>query len=80
MINPVQIILNYMAQLVFIAGTGGTREWQDKEGNKRTSFEVTAREMKMLSRGQEAGASSSAAHEEDTSSAGPEISDEDIPF
>jgi single-strand DNA-binding protein len=64
-------------QLVFIAGQGATREWTDKEGGKRTSFEITVREMKMLSRGQEQGDKPEPAERPGTA---PEISDEDIPF
>lgn len=61
-------------QLVFIAGSGATREWQDKEGQKRTSFEITAREMKMLGGGKKQEERSEAP------ASAPEISDEDIPF
>jgi single-strand DNA-binding protein len=79
---------------IFIEGKIQSREWQDKEGNKRTSFEIVARDMRMLgSRGESAmGASaaaggspsadfdSQAAPAEEHPAAGPEISDEDIPF
>ena len=79
---------------IFIEGRIQSREWQDKEGNKRTSFEIVARDMRMLgSRAESAmGASaaaggspsadfdSQAAPAEDHPAAGPEISDEDIPF
>jgi len=33
---------------VFIEGKLQTREWEDREGNKRYTTEVVAREMKML--------------------------------
>jgi len=79
---------------IFIEGRIQSREWQDKEGNKRTSFEIVARDMRMLgSRAESAmGASaaaggspsadfdSQAAPAEEHPAAGPEISDEDIPF
>jgi single-strand DNA-binding protein len=79
---------------IFIEGKIQSREWQDKEGNKRTSFEIVARDMRMLGSRAEsamgasaaAGASpsadfdSQAAPAEDDPPAGPEISDEDIPF
>jgi single-strand DNA-binding protein len=79
---------------IFIEGKIQSREWQDKEGNKRTSFEIVARDMRMLGSRAEsamgasaaAGASpsadfdSQAAPAEDHPPAGPEISDEDIPF
>lgn len=82
--------------LVFIEGRIQTREWQDKEGQKRTSFEIVATNFRMLggrAEGAAAGAGigggatshSAAEHESMTmedSSSGPEtqISDEDIPF
>jgi single-strand DNA-binding protein len=91
--------------LVFIEGRIQSREWQDKEGQKRTSFEIVANNFRMLGgRGDAAAAGASAgggasarssggddfeqaAPADDTYSgggghapAGPEISDEDIPF
>lgn len=89
--------------MVYIEGRIQSREWQDKEGQKRTSFDIVANTMKMLSsRGDAAAASagggagartgggdefeSHAAPAEESyggsapSPAGPEISDEDIPF
>lgn len=77
--------------LVFIEGSIGTREWQDKEGIKRYSTEITAREMKML--GSKGDGNSSPAHsdeeaptqyggqrEQAAGSVHQQISDEDIPF
>jgi single-strand DNA-binding protein len=88
--------------LIFIEGRIQSREWQDKEGQKRTSFEIVANNFRMLggrAEGAAAGAGggsrgggddfeSHAAPSEDTyggggsghAPAGPEISDEDIPF
>jgi single-strand DNA-binding protein len=92
--------------LIFIEGRIQSREWQDKEGQKRTSFEIVASNFRMLggraegaaaagagggtSRGSGGGGDdfdSQAAPAEDTyggggghAPAGPEISDEDIPF
>ena len=82
--------------LVFIEGRIQSREWQDKEGQKRTSFEVVASNFRMLGgRGDGGGSASgggggSRAEEHDQSApaddfgggttSGPEISDEDIPF
>jgi single-strand DNA-binding protein len=80
--------------LVFIEGRIQSREWQDKEGQKRTSFEIVANNFRMLG-GRGDGAQSGsfgggarpeehdqAAPAEDFGggSSGPEISDEDIPF
>jgi len=83
--------------LVFIEGRIQSREWQDKEGQKRVSFEIVANNFRMLggrADGAAAGGgtfSSSPRGEEQheqpghgddfvSGGAGPEISDEDIPF
>jgi single-strand DNA-binding protein len=91
--------------LIFIEGRIQSREWQDKEGQKRTSFEIVANNFRMLG-GRAEGAAAGAAgggsrgggggddfdsgpSEESFGGggsahagggAGPEISDEDIPF
>lgn len=81
--------------LVFIEGRIQSREWQDKEGQKRTRFEIVANNFRMLggrAEGAAAGMSSggggavshSADNEpmpmEDSSGPDTQISDEDIPF
>ena len=85
--------------LVFIEGRIQSREWQDKEGQKRTSFEIVANNFRMLGgRGDGGGSGGGSmgggarAEEHDQAApaddfaggasghAGPEISDEDIPF
>ena len=86
--------------LVFIEGRIQSREWQDKEGQKRTSFEIVATNFRMLGgRADGAAAGAGASHgggfgggrpadadmeggpiHDEPSGAGPEISDEDIPF
>ena len=86
--------------LVFVEGRIQSREWQDKEGQKRTSFEIVANNFRMLGGRAESAAAAagavgavaprasddfelSAPPEESYgggSPAGPEISDEDIPF
>jgi single-strand DNA-binding protein len=90
--------------LIFIEGRIQSREWQDKEGQKRTSFEIVANNFRMLGGRSEGAAAASAgggasarsvggddleshaAPADDSytggapSGAGPEISDEDIPF
>jgi single-strand DNA-binding protein len=71
--------------LVFIEGRIQTRQWDDREGQKRTTVEVVANNFRMLGGRAEGGAppvpaeteSSAPAAEEAPSS---EISDEDIPF
>jgi single-strand DNA-binding protein len=85
--------------LLFVEGRIQSREWQDKEGQKRTSFEIVANNFRMLGGrgdGAGAGAGGGGRHSDDfdahgappddpfgggsAAPAGPEISDEDIPF
>jgi single-strand DNA-binding protein len=86
--------------LIFVEGRIQSREWQDKEGQKRTSFEIVANSFRMLggrAEGAAAGVGGGASRGGDDfdsqagtpeeshgggghSPAGPEISDEDIPF
>jgi single-strand DNA-binding protein len=82
--------------LIFIEGRIQSREWQDKEGQKRTSFEIVANSFRMLGgradaaaagAGAMGGSSSRTADDVENPAAveevhpmGPEISDEDIPF
>ena len=85
--------------LIFIEGRIQSHEWQDKEGQKRTSFEIVASNFRMLGgRGDGGGSGGGStgggarAEEHDQAGpsedfgggggghAGPEISDEDIPF
>src|SRR5882724_8090277 len=81
--------------LIFIEGRIQSREWQDKEGQKRTSFEIVASNFRMLGGSGGGGGSvgGGRAEEHDQSApaddfggggsaghSGPEISDEDIPF
>lgn len=85
--------------LVYIEGRIQSRQWEDKrDGQKKTSFEIVANVMRMLtsraesmSAGAGAGASSAmggGSHadmdapgpDDSMPQAGPEISDEDIPF
>ena len=86
--------------LIFIEGRIQSREWQDKEGQKRTSFEIVANNFRMLggraegaAAGMGGGSSRGAGGDDFDGSAGPEesyggghqgagpeISDEDIPF
>jgi single-strand DNA-binding protein len=85
--------------LVYIEGRIQSQQWEDKrDGQKKTSFEIVANEMKMLTSRAEsmsAGAGASAgggygggshpdmdapAPDDSVPQAGPDISDEDIPF
>jgi single-strand DNA-binding protein len=77
--------------LIYVEGRIQSREWNDKEGQKRTSFEIVANTFRMLgSRADSmaAGARASAGGDFDAEAApatgeehaGPEVTDEDIPF
>ncbi len=71
-------------KLVYIEGRLRTRKWEDREGNKRSTTEIEAREMQMLSprgEGDRGAASASTEGAEGTPPAtAPEITDDDIPF
>ncbi|HUI40660.1 MAG TPA: single-stranded DNA-binding protein [Terriglobia bacterium] len=73
---------------VYIEGSIRSRQWEDQSGSKRTSYEIIARDMKML--GSKADSERSAASSPrspaepetaaDAPPSAPEITDEDIPF
>jgi single-strand DNA-binding protein len=74
---------------VYIEGSIRSRQWEDQTGNKRTAYEIVARDMKMLGsradseRGAAGSSRSPAPPETDSPSSvppSPEITDEDIPF
>jgi len=60
---------------VYVEGSLQTRQWDDREGNKRTTTEVKAARVVMLGRPPEGGASRS----EPGAPAAPEISGDDQP-
>ncbi len=77
--------------LVYVEGRIQTRQWDDREGQKRTSFEIVANTFRMLGGRAEAaaaGAGASAPAGGDAEAPAPteepagtpEITDEDIPF
>jgi single-strand DNA-binding protein len=56
--------------LIFIEGRIQSREWQDKEGQKRTSFEIVASNFRMLGGRAEGAAAASAGGGASTRSGG----------
>ncbi len=60
--------------LIFLEGRIQSREWQDKEGQKRTSFEIVANNFRMLGGRAEGAAAAGASG----SAAGPARSGEDF--
>ena len=72
---------------IYVEGRLQTREWEDKEGNKRTTTEILASQMLMLGTRTSANAAGNAAGSSPFSSpaAGPEMphpetEEDDIPF
>ena len=63
---------------VYIEGRIQTRQWDDKDGNKRYTTEIVAREMKMLS--PKGGSSDQAGYREEPPMAEPPTMGEDVPF
>jgi single-strand DNA-binding protein len=76
--------------LIYLEGRIQSRQLDDREGQKRTSFEIVANTMKFLGARGEAAAAAGAGASPDADahvsapaeevSPSPEISDEDIPF
>lgn len=78
--------------LIYLEGRIQTRQWDDKEGQKRTTTEIVANNFRMLGGRAEGGAGAPASGMGDADShapsgghdeapgAGPELTDEDIPF
>ncbi len=74
---------------IYIEGSIRSRQWEDQSGNKRTSYEIVARDMRMLGSKADSERASKAEAEpapppEPQSAAEPSpapgITDEDIPF
>ncbi len=71
--------------LIYVEGRIQTRQWDDREGQKRTSYEIVATNFRMLGGRAEAATTGAAgadveAPAADEAGPSPEISDEDIPF
>lgn len=80
-------------KLVYIEGSIRSRQWEDQAGNKRTAYDIVAREMKMLgskAESERAAAATTAFPAAERAPAErpstpepapePEITDEDVPF
>lgn len=66
-------------RLVFIEGRIQTREWDDRDGNKRRTTEIVASDMRMLGPRSEASSPAGEARE-GTEALEVGITDDDIPF
>lgn len=67
-------------RLIFIEGRLQTREWDDRDGNKRRTTEIVATNMQMLESKSDQGQSSGGNQEERMDAMEIGISDDDIPF
>ena len=67
---------------VYIEGRIQTRQWEDKDGNKRTSTEIVATNMVMLGRAGDAGESAAQEFpaEEAATQEAPAGQEDDLPF
>jgi len=81
---------------IYIEGSIRSRQWEDQSGNKRTAYEIVARDMRMLGSKADSerlvGATGTAAptprgsaipepsESPEPPPSGPEITDEDVPF
>lgn len=66
--------------LIFIEGRIQSREWQDKEGQKRTSFEIVASNFRMLGgRGDGAGSGGGASRSGAASGSGEDLEGHSAP-
>jgi single-strand DNA-binding protein len=72
---------------VYIEGSIRSRQWEDQSGNKRTAYEIVARQMTMLGSRAESERATTERTPSDRPAAAPpeappepEITDEDIPF
>lgn len=77
-----EICGNYLSKgrLVYIEGSLRTRQWEDKEGNKRSTTEIMANSMQMLESkggGREEGGAGGAMP---PYGGGEQAPDEDVPF
>ncbi len=66
-------------KLVYIEGSIRSRQWEDQAGNKRTAYEIVAREMRMLGSKADSERASVAAVERPASSAPPPPSEPRAP-
>ncbi len=65
---------------VYVEGSLQTREWTDREGNKRYTTEVRAQRIQMLGRPEERHPSAGASPTEMVAESEPAVEGDDIPF
>ena len=77
-----EICGQYLAKgrLVYIEGSIHSRQWEDQDGNKRTSHDIRARDMVLLGSPGGGGDGGRRSAPEQAAAGGSAISDDDIPF
>ena len=77
-----EICGQYLAKgrLVYIEGSIHSRQWEDQDGNKRTSHDIRARDMVLLGSPGGGGDGGRRPAPEQAAAGGSAISDDDIPF
>ena len=65
---------------VFVEGSLQTREWTDRDGNKRYTTEVRAQRLQLLGRPDDRAATTAAAPAEDMGEPAAGFAEDDIPF
>ena len=65
---------------VFVEGSLQTREWTDRDGNKRYTTEVRAQRLQLLGRPDDRGAAGGGPAADEAPEPSAEIADDDIPF
>lgn len=67
-------------KLAYVEGRLQTREWDDREGNKRRTTEIVIQRMQILTPRGEPGLDIAAEGPEPPEATAPDITDEDVPF
>ncbi len=65
---------------VFVEGSLQTREWTDRDGNKRTTTEVRAQRLQLLGRPDDRAPATTGAAVEETAEPSGAFAEDDIPF
>ena len=65
---------------IYIEGRLQTREWTDRDGNKRYTTEIVARDMVMLGGRGDSGGGGGGGDSEPPLPSEPDVQDDDIPF
>lgn len=67
-------------KMAYVEGRLQTREWDDRDGNKRRTTEIVIQRMRILTPRGEPGLEIAAEGPEPPEATAPDITDEDVPF